>query len=182
MTHLVRCSTGSDSLHCLTVNPLAGPLTLTRGGATLLLSPPSLRLTVLQVLTLGVHHLPLAQSHVVHSVATVGGGEDEPLVDDGAATEPLDSSTSLLPQESEERELSNAGVLSAQDEGGAASLQAALIFLQGGKVAGAVRVRGGSWWWSRDFTADFSPLFVADQRPQFLQQSGSLRSALAQSF
>ena len=66
---------------------------------------------------LGLLHPPLAQPDEVHPGATVGGGEDEPLVDDGAATGPLDASPFLLAQEAEEGELSNSCVLSAQHEG-----------------------------------------------------------------
>ena len=66
---------------------------------TLLLSSSFLSLAVVNVLTLGVRHLPLAEPHVVHGGATVGGGEDVPLVDDGAATDPLDVSPLLPAQE-----------------------------------------------------------------------------------
>ena len=120
-------------------------------------------------------HPPLPQPDEVHPGAAVGGGQDEPLVDDGAATHPLDISPLSSTQEAEEGKLSNAGVLPAEDEGEAGPIQSALLAVQGREVAGAVWV--GRPQVTPGLTANFLLLRTADQRSEFLQQPPSLLGA-----
>ena len=129
--YLVRFSTNFLSVHSLAVNLLVHiltPLTVISLLSTQTSTVSWIFLTL--SLSLGVHHLPLPEPHVVHGGAAVPGGEDEPLVDDGTTTDPLDVSTFLLSQEAEEGELSNGGILPSQDEGGFATLHSALLSLQ----------------------------------------------------
>ena len=112
--------------------------------------------------------------------AAVGGGEDEPLVDEGSSTDPPGVSPLSPPHQSQEGELTQVGGLASKDEGEGRSGQAAVLPVQGRKVAGTGGEPRLCCVVLLDITADLPVFLITHQRSQFPQQSRSLLTVGAQ--